>query len=91
MLFRSLASADVRDLYDENGELLAIHLWPDSIAACVKSIKDGPAGLTVTMHDKLAALRTILEQLGKLKTPGDSMDALADAIRADRKTHGIDE
>lgn len=36
---------------------------------------------------KLAALRTILEQSGKLKSIPDSIDALAAAIRADQEKH----
>lgn len=36
---------------------------------------------------QLAALRTILEQRGKLKTPGASLDALAEAILRDRERH----
>ena len=36
----------------------------------------------------LAALRTILEQTGKLKTPGESFDALAAALRSDLERAG---
>lgn len=36
---------------------------------------------------KLAALRTILEQAGKLKTLPQSVDALAAALRADLEAH----
>lgn len=36
---------------------------------------------------KLAALRTILEQTGKLKNLPDSIDALAAALRADLEAH----
>lgn len=37
---------------------------------------------------RLAALRTILEQTGKLKSIPDSIDALAAALRADIEAHG---
>lgn len=36
---------------------------------------------------RLAALRTILEQSGKLKSVPDSIDALAAALRKDFETH----
>ena len=39
---------------------------------------------------RLGALKVILEQTGKLKnTDGNSIDALAEAIKSDRKTHGF--
>lgn len=79
------ARADIRLLYDEKGELLKPHLWPDEIAGSVKSVQDGPYGLKVSLVDPLAARRTILEQTGKLKTLPESVDALAAAIRADKE------
>lgn len=85
-----IASADIRDLYDENGKLLEPHLWPDTIAPCVKSVKDGPYGLTVTLESQVGALRVVLEQTGKLKTLPQSVDALADALRATLKDNGVE-
>ena len=41
--------------------------WPDSIAVSVKAIQPWPFGTKVVLNDKLAALRIILEQTGKLK------------------------
>ena len=81
-------SVDIRQLYDETGELLKPHMWPDSIAGSVKSVQDGPYGLKVTLVDPLQARRIILEQTGKIKSPGDSLDALAQAIRGDLERNG---
>lgn len=86
-----IAAADIRDLYDEKGELLKPHLWPDSIACCVKSVKDGPYGLTVTLESTVGALRIVLEQTGKLKGTADSIDALAAILRENYKANGFDE
>jgi hypothetical protein len=83
-----IAAFDVRDLYDEQGALLNVADWPDSIVGVVRSVQDGPYGLKVSVESPHAALRTILEQTGKLRGPGESIDALADAIRADLTRHG---
>lgn len=86
-----IAVFDPRDLFDAKGKLLDPHLWPDSAIGAVRSVKDGPYGLTVTFESAHSALRTILEQSGKLRDRNaDSLDALAEAIRDDRKRHGID-
>ena len=65
------ARAAIRLLFDEKGELLSPHDWPDSVAGCVKAIQHGPYGLKITLVDPLVALRIILEQTGKLKSTGD--------------------
>lgn len=68
------ARADIRELYDEDGNLLPIREWPDSIARSVKAIRPGKDGTTVILNDSLAARRVIAEMTGKLKgaaTVGD--------------------
>ena len=40
---------------------------------------------------KLGPLRVVLEQLGRLKTPQDGLDAIAAAIRGDRVARGLPE
>jgi phage terminase small subunit len=82
------ARADITLLYDEAGELMKPRDWPIEIKGSVKSIQDGPYGLKVSLVDTLQARRIILEQTGKLKSPGDSLDALAAAIRGDLQKHG---
>jgi len=81
------ARADIRDLVDEKGELLPIHLWPDHIARSVRAIKPGPFGLTVHLNDSQAARRMIAEQLGAIKSVAGGLDALAEAIKADQAKH----
>ena len=54
-----IASADIRDFYDESGTLLPMHLWPDYSALCVRSVKEGPYGTSITLESPLQALRII--------------------------------
>ncbi len=61
------ARADLRLLFDEKGELLKPHEWPDDIANSIESVElraDG--GVKVRLTGKLTARRIILEQTGKL-------------------------
>ena len=83
-----VARMDIRDLFDERGRLLNPRDWPESTAGCVKALHKGPHGWSVTLVEPLQALRIILEQTGKLNAPGESVDALAAAIRADLARHG---
>lgn len=72
------ARADLRELYDEKGAILPVHLWPDSIARSVKAFRSLPdGGAAVTLNDSLAARRLILEQTGKLKSPLTPLTDLA--------------
>ncbi len=62
------ASADIRMLFDDSGALLPPHLWPDEIACAVEAIQFRKTGAwAVRLSNKIAALRLILEHLGKLK------------------------
>jgi len=80
------ARVDIRLLYDEKGELLKPHLWPDAIAASVKGLQHGPYGLKVTLVDPLAALRLVLEVTGKVKSGEQNLAALlADLLRDEPK------
>ena len=83
-----IATFDLRDLYDDQGRLKPVREWTDDIVGVVRSVQDGPYGLKVSLESPHAALRTILEQTGKLNTQGDGVDALADALRADLARHG---
>jgi phage terminase small subunit len=69
MLVACDARADIRELYDEKGVLLPVHLWPDSVARSVKAVRPGAFGTSVVLNDSLAARRIILEQAGRLKQP----------------------
>ena len=79
----SIASFDVRDLFDEQGELIKPHLWPDSIRSCVKGISVGSQGTKFLFESSVVALRQILEIAGKLLPETSGLDALASALRAD--------
>lgn len=86
------ASQDADELFDERNKLKPVKDWPLSARVSLRSvIDDGDGGVKVTFESSQRALTTILQQTGKLKSElPESLDALADAIRADRKKHGID-
>jgi phage terminase small subunit len=82
------ATADIRLLFDAKGDALKPHAWPEEIASSVESYEiRGDGSVRVKLAGKLAARRIILEQTGKIKSPGDSIDALAEAIRTDIERH----
>lgn len=79
------ARADIRLLFDDEGNLLSPHRWPDEIAYSVEAFHSGGIGRWgVRLGDKLTALRMILEQTGYMRQSGDDVDALTAAIRADQ-------
>jgi len=78
-----IALFDVRDLFDETGELIKPHLWPDSIRSVVKGISVGSQGTKFLFESSVVALRQILEIAGKLQPVTSGLDALAEALRAD--------
>jgi phage terminase small subunit len=61
------ARADIGELYDEQGRLLPVHAWPVSVRLAVKSIKPGPFGDTVVLHDGLRARELMAQIQGRLK------------------------
>lgn len=66
------ARADIGDLFDEKGELLPIHKWPESIRRSVKSIRHKPWGaIDVTLNDSLKARELMAIAGGKLKQRHD--------------------
>lgn len=64
------ARADIRKLF-KGGRLLPIEQWPDEIADCVKSLKPGPFGTTITLHDSQKARITMAINGGKLRAKSD--------------------
>lgn len=76
-----LAYSDLRALYDEHGDIRPPHEWDADAAAAVHTLKtettydkkgNATVKRTVRMHDKLPALRTLLEIRGafdKKKAP----------------------
>ncbi len=71
----AVARADIRRLFGADGRLLPVHLWPEDIAVCVKSVKHKPWGIEVTLHDKLRALELIAIASGRLRTKHDHTHA----------------
>lgn len=62
------ARGDIRRLYDENGNLLPVKLWPDDIADCVKALRQVPGGgWQLILYDKLRARELMAIAGGKLR------------------------
>lgn len=78
------ARADARMLVDEQGKPRGLHELPDEIASSIEAVEfeDGKVK-KIKLASKAQARRTILEQTGKLRTPGESLDKLADLMRED--------
>lgn len=67
------ARVDVGLMFDGNGNRLPICDWPAALRVCVKSIKAGPHGDTITFYDGLRAAELMARAAGKLgseATPG---------------------
>jgi hypothetical protein len=79
----TIATFDVRLLFDESGELIKPNDWPDAIRSCVKGISVGSQGTKFLFESPTVALRQILEIAGKLQPATSGLDALAAALRAD--------
>lgn len=77
------ARADIRELFDDDGNLLPVRHWPDSVAQSVKAIRPGKDGYTVVLNDSLAARRLIAEQTGKLKSTAGAVGDLARILAGD--------
>jgi hypothetical protein len=75
----------MRDFFDDKGQALEPHQWPEGYGSCVRAFHRTPDGIKVTLVDTLAALRTFFEVTGRMKSPvADSIDHMAEAILADR-------
>jgi phage terminase small subunit len=62
----TLAFADVRHLYDEDGKLRSIKALDDRIAPAIASVREGKNGTwrEVKLHDKLKGLELVGKHLG---------------------------
>ena len=60
---------DVGDVYDDDGKMLPVKLWPEHVRRCVTSIRPGPYGDAVTFEQRTPNRRIVLEATGKLKNP----------------------
>lgn len=61
------ARADIGDAFDAEGKLLPITRWPESLRLAVRSIKPGPFGDAITLHDGLKARELMAIAQGRLK------------------------
>src|SRR5699024_166343 len=65
-----LALGDLRGLYDDDGQVLSVHEWPDDVAAMVSGIdvttaSDGASSVTkVRTWDKTKSLDMLMRHLG---------------------------
>lgn len=75
------ARADIRLLFDKDGKLRNPHEWPDEIADSIEAVD--LANGKIKLASKTIARRTILEQTGKLRSPADAVDKLAELMRGD--------
>jgi phage terminase small subunit len=90
-----VAFQDVRDLFDDNGDLLPVHMLNDDVAATVAGIDvetryegKGDNAVPVTVKkirrvDKMTALNTLAKHFKIIGDEGDGVSALASAL-ADR-------
>jgi hypothetical protein len=67
----NMGRADIRRLYDQNGNILPIKLWPDDIADCVKGLQPTPFGWKLVLYDKLKARELMAIAGGKLRQQVD--------------------
>jgi len=62
------ARANIADAFDDAGQLLPVHVWPEVLQLAVKSIRRGKDGDVITLHDGLKAAELMAIATGRLKT-----------------------
>lgn len=60
---RRIAFADIRRLFDSNGELLPESQWPPEVAEAVESVQRWAGGFQITLKPKGRALGRLLDRL----------------------------
>ena len=85
-----IAFSDIRDLFDDNGTMLGIKQWPDSIAAAVSSLevvtiegKDGGSPVTTTkikLWNKDSALEKLFKYFGAYELDNQQKNTFAEKI-----------
>lgn len=66
-----VARADPRLLFDDTGQLLSPHQWPDEIALAVEAFRiSNRKTIFVQLANKLGAFRLILEEAGRIPARG---------------------
>lgn len=73
-----IAFVDIGHAYNESGQLMKIKDMPDDVRAAVSSFHMSTSHSTLRLHDKLAAIETIMRYLGEFKK--DNEQKKSDAI-----------
>jgi len=79
---------DLGQLYDESGTMLPRSKWPKDAGQFLGTDDVAKGRFALPLSTRLAALRTIAEATGKVKTPVVEIDILAAALRGDLAKHG---
>lgn len=86
------ARVDVGMMFDDKGDRLPVSKWPLALRLCVKSVKPGPRGDTVTFYDGLRAAELLARAAGLLAAEGapafDHLAYLAGLERRHREREG---
>lgn len=67
----NIARADIRRLYDENGNILPVKLWPEDLMKVVKTLKPTPFGWQLVLYDRLKSYELMAIAGGKLRQQVD--------------------
>lgn len=59
-----IAFSDIRELFNDDGQMLPMSEWPDDLAASISSLKDVDAGREIKMWDKMSALEKLMKHMG---------------------------
>ena len=77
----AIAAFEVRELFDADSKLLPVADWPDTVRSCIRGIQTNGGG-----HARIAAAGAAHRagDCRQVRSVGDSLEALADAIRANK-------
>lgn len=67
----NIARADIRRLYDANGNILPVKLWPEDLMKVVKTLKPTPFGWQLVLYDRLKSYELMAIAGGKLRQQVD--------------------
>ncbi len=84
-----LSNFDLKDLYDEYGNLRTIPEMPDSVRCAIKGVKQGRYGMELTFYDaaniKIELLRLTLQALRQDDKTGGDQERTVLVIPADEE------
>ena len=85
---REISSTDIRKMFGENGQLLPVSKWPDSVGNQVKSVKfSDKTGeiVSIEFYSKLSGLQMIGKSLGLTESKGDKALSLIEELVRERR------